>query len=417
MTVAEVNALLYKPGHPADRLERALHIAALSSGWQGSFKALLEQARNPTATTGNAGLVRATGSKPAWAGFRPLRVASKTRESNSVTSLQLESPDGQPLSTGQPGQFAVFRLRPVPDKPPLLRSYSLSGEPSDVRCRISVKHNAGGAAGAYIADAVRVDDLIEMTAPRGAFTLQPGDGPVVFLSAGIGATPVLAMLHALAAEKSPREVWWLHGARDRGEHPFAEEVRAALTALPRARSHIRYSAPGPGDRLGVDFDAPGHLSAPALAGLGVPRDADFYLCGPPAFMTDLPEGLAGWGVSGNRIHSEIFGAGPSVTPGIAATHPKPPHLPTGPAGSGPLVSFARSGLNVRWGPPFQSLLEFAEACDVPVRWSCRTGVCHKCETALVAGAVSYQLDPIDPPAADNVLLCCSQPKVDIVIDL
>jgi len=225
------------------------------------------------------------------------------------------------------------------------------------------------------------------------------------------------MLLALAAAKSPRQVWWLHGARDRGEHAFAEEVRAALKALSHARSHIRYSAPGPGERPGVDFDAPGRLGAPVLAELGMPRDADFYLCGPAGFMADSPAGLAGWGVSSNRIHTEVFGAGPSLTPGIAATLRTPPHPPTGPAGTGPLVSFAHSGLNVRWGPPFQSLLELAEACDVPVRWSCRTGVCHNCETALVTGTVDYQLTPVDPPAADNVLICCSQPQTDVVIDL
>jgi ferredoxin-NADP reductase/MOSC domain-containing protein YiiM len=417
LTVAEVDALLYKPGHPADRLEQALRIPALSAGWRGSFRALLEQTRSPGATAGNAGLAQAASSTPAWMGFRPLRVTDKIRESNNVTSLQLEPADGLPLSPGLPGQFAVLRLRPGPDAPPLLRSYSLSGEPSETRYRISVKRNVGGVAGAYIADGVRPGDMIEMTAPRGAFTLQPGDGPVVLLSAGIGVTPVLAMLHALAAARSPRQVWWLHGARDRGEHPFAEEVRAALKVLPRAHSHIRYSAPGPGDRPGVDFDAPGRVGAPILAELGVPSDADFYLCGPAAFMADLPAGLAGWGVPSNRIHTEVFGPGPSRTPGIAITLRKPPHLPTGPAGSGPLVSFARSGLDVRWGPTFQSLLELAEACDVPVRWSCRTGVCHNCETALITGAVSYQLDPVDPPAAGNVLICCSQPEADIVIDL
>ena len=412
MTIVEADALLYKPGHPADRLERALRIPALSAGWRDSFKTLLEQTQSE-----NAGLARTAGALPAWPGFRPLRVTDKIREANNVTSLQLEPADGRPLAAGLPGQFVVLRLRPQPDAPPLLRSYSLSGEPSGTRYRISVKHNPGGVAGAYVADGARPGDIIEMTAPRGAFTLQPGDGPVVLLSAGIGATPLLAMLHALAAAKSPRQVWWLHGARDRGEHAFAEEVRAALGMLPGAHSHVRYSAPGPSDRPGIDFDAPGRLGAPVLMELGVSREADFYLCGPAGFMAELTVGLAAWGVPSNRIQTEIFGAGPSRTPGIAATPRKPPHLPAGSAGSGPLVSFARSGLEVRWGSPFQSLLELAEACDVPVRWACRTGVCHNCETALISGAVSYQLDPVEPPAADNVLICCSQPQADIVIDL
>ncbi len=417
MTVVEVNALLYKPGHPADRLERALRIPALSASWRASFTALLEQARRPGPTSGNAGLVRGASAAPAWAGFRPLRVTEKTGESDNVTSLRLEPGDGRPLSAGLPGQFIVLRLRPAPDAPPLLRSYSLSGAPSEACYRIGVKRDAGGVAGAYIADGVRPGDIIEVTAPRGAFTLQPGDGPVVLLSAGIGVTPVLAMLHALAASKSQRQVWWLHGARDRGEHAFADEARALLRTLPNAHSHIRYSAPRPRDRLGVDFDAAGRLSASVLVELGVPRDADFYLCGPAAFMADLSAGLVGLAASGNRIHTEVFGPEPSLTPGVVAAPRKPPHLPTGPVGTGPLVSFARSGINVRWGPPFQSLLELAEACDVPVRWACRTGVCHNCETALIAGGVRYQLDPVDPPADGNVLICCSQPQGDIALDL
>ena len=167
----------------------------------------------------------------------------------------------------------------------------------------------------------------------------------------------------------------------------------------------------------MDFDACGRLSVAVLADLGVPSNADFYLCGPAAFMADLSAGLAAWGASKNCIHTELFGAGPSLTPGVAATLPKPPHPPTGAAGSGPLVSFARSGLSVRWGPPFRSLLELAEACDVPVRWACRTGVCHNCETGLIAGAVVYRPDPIDPPADGNLLICCSEPQGDIALDL
>ena len=417
MTVAEVNALLYKSPHPRNRLERALRIPALSAGWRTSFRALLERAEGSGAATGNPGLAPPAGPPPAWPGFRPLRVTRKDRESRSVTSLMLEPTDGQPLATALPGQFIVLRLRPAPTTPALLRSYSLSGEPGEARYRVSIKREAHGAAGAYIETEVRVGDVLDVSAPRGSFILGSGDGPVVLLSAGVGATPMLAMLHALAAGRSPREVWWIYGARDGGEHPFAAETRTLLEALPRSRSHIRYSAPAPADRPAVDFDAPGHLSEGVLRELGVPRDADFYLCGPSAFMSEFTTGLEASGVANNRIHTEIFGSGPSRTPGVAAAPHQPPHLPEGPEGNGPLVSFARSNLSVRWGSTFQNLLDLAEACDVPVKWSCRTGVCHTCETGLIVGAVDYQPNPVEPPADGTALICCSRPKGDIVIDL
>ena len=326
--------------------------------------------------------------------------------------------DGLPLAEALPGQFVVLRLKLAPGAPPLMRSYSLSGEPGAGCYRISVKRESHGVAGAYIDEKAQVGDMLDVSAPRGDFTLRQGDGPVVFLSAGIGATPVIAMLHALAAEKSPREVWWLYGARRGREHPFAQEVRTLLKTLAHGHSHIRYSAPDPEDRPGVDFDARGRLDMGVLRELGVPRNAGFYICGPSAFINDLTAGLTAWGIAKGQIHTELFGAGPSNTPGIASSPRCPPHPPAGTGGVGPLVSFARSGLNVHWGsPPFQSLLELAEACDIPVRWSCRTGVCHSCETGLVAGTVAYRPDPIDPPGQGNVLICCSQPRGDVVIDL
>ena len=155
----------------------------------------------------------------------------------------------------------------------------------------------------------------------------------------------------------------------------------------------------------------------ALQQLKLPRDGDVYICGPQPFMSDLTAGLAALGVAPARIHTEMFGAAPSLTPGIAAGPLRPPHQPPGPPGSGPVVSFARSGLNVRWEATFHNLLELAEACDVPVRWSCRTGVCHNCESGLVSGAVGYRPDPVDAPADGNVLICCAQPAGDVVIDL
>jgi len=416
MSVSEIDALLYMPGHPRDQLERALRIPSLSTGWRHSLEALLTQQSEGSATTGNAGLNTAAGPPLAWRGFRPLRVTRKLRESDNVTSLLLEPTDEQPIAATLPGQFVVLRLGPA-SAAALMRSYSLSGGPGTSYYRVSIKREVHGAAGAYVDDELRVGDIVPTSAARGNFTLRPGDTPVVLLSAGIGVTPVLAMLHTLAAEASTREIWWLYGARNGSEHPFAEETRGLLDSLTHRHSYVCYSSPGPGDRLNADFDAPGRLNMRVLQERNLPLNGDFYICGPSTFMSDLTTGLAALGVARDRIHTETFGAGPSTTPGIAASPRRPPHLPASAPGSGPMVSFARSGLDVRWGSSFPSLLELAEACDVPVRFACRTGVCHTCETGLVAGTIGYRPEPIDAPADGNVLICCAQPSGDVVIDL
>jgi ferredoxin len=259
-----------------------------------------------------------------------------------------------------------------------------------------------------------VGDRLEVAAPRGTFSLDRGDAPVLLISAGIGATPVLAMLNALAAARSDREVWWLHGARSGADHAFAAEARALLDELPHARSRIYFSRPGPED---AGFDATGHLSGAALAELDPPRDAQAYICGPAPFMDETSAALAALGIDATHIHTEPFGPAAGLTPGIAAAPARPPHAPPGAPGSGPTVGFARSNLSVAWGDDFPSLLELAEACDVPVRWSCRTGVCHNCETTLISGAVDYDPDPVEPPADGSALICCSRPGTDVVLDL
>ena len=412
MTVAEINALLYSPDHPRDRLERALRIEALSPGWRSSFEALLR-----SAGSGNAGLAPAAAAHPAAPGFRQLTVTAIDEESADVLSLTMQSPDGQRLTAALPGQYVVLRL-PRSSGGPFFRSYSLSGPISTERYRISVKVEPNGAAGTYLRERVRVGDSLDVSSPRGSFVLQSGVGPVVLLSAGIGATPVLAMLYALAAERSTRPVWWLHAARDRQHHPFAAEVRRLMLALTNGSSYVCYSRPAAGDRMGEDFDASGHLSRSVFEEVGIPRDADVYLCGPTRFMADMKEALANAGVAPQRIHVEIFNGSESMTPGVVTAATRTPHVPKDDAGTGPLVSFARSGIAAHWNSSAcQSILELAEACDVPVRWSCRTGVCHSCESGLVSGEVAYGPEPLDKPAEGNVLVCCSRPVRDVVIDL
>ncbi|HKX31687.1 MAG TPA: MOSC and FAD-binding oxidoreductase domain-containing protein [Blastocatellia bacterium] len=417
LTVAAVNALLYLPGPAKEEIERALRIPALSPGWKSSFEAILRQTAQPGSRTGNAGLTSPEQRVTATSGFRSLKVASIDRESSSVVSLALEPADARPLTVPLAGQFVVLRLRPEADAPPVLRSYSLSGLPDAHRYRISVKKEPHGVASTFVSTQLHTGEVLDVSEPRGAFTLRPSDLPAVLLSAGVGVTPVMAMLHALAAQASMRPVWWIFGARNRGDHPFAREARDLLAKIPNARSHVQYSRPDPADRLGFDFDAAGRLTATVLEELGVPLESDFYLCGPPAFLADFTAGLAQRVVTPDRIHTELFGSGKSMTPGIAEAPRRPSHAPAGPVGEGPRISFARTGLTVSWSSRFQSLLELAEACDVPVRWSCRTGVCHTCECGLISGSVKYDPEPLDSPAAGNVLICCARPEEDSVIDL
>jgi ferredoxin-NADP reductase len=258
--------------------------------------------------------------------------------------------------------------------------------------------------------------MLDVSAPRGSFTLRPSQRPVVLLSAGVGATPVLSMLHTLAAERTHREIWWIYAARDRVDHPFADESRSLLKQLSRGRGYIVYSRPTAIDRLGADFDAPGHVDISLLERIGVSQGSDFYLCGPPSFLQNIREGLRTWGVPAENVRTEIFGSLEAITPGMAQVD-HTPHLPQGAPGSGPPVAFARSGITAAWDPKFASLLELAEACDVPVRWSCRTGVCHTCMTGLIAGSIVYNPEPLERPAAGSVLVCCSQPNTGVALDL
>jgi len=415
ISVAEVDALLYLPGHSREQLQRALRIPALSKGWQSSFQAMLQQDLSSKTTVGNLGLANEEQS-PAWPGFRQMRVANIHKESDSVTSFILKPIDGQALPVFQAGQFVVLRLLVDPGKPPVLRSYSLSDLPAADHFRISVKSERNGIGSSFLCERAREGDLLDVSAPRGSFTLGSSQNPVVLLSAGVGATPVMSMLHTLAAERSQREIWWIYGARNRAEHPFAEESRSLLKQLSRGRGYIVYSRPAAIDRAGTDFDAPGHIDAALLERIGVSRNSDFYLCGPSSFLQNMRDGLGNWGVLAENVHTEIFGSLEAITPGMAQVG-HTPHLPQGPPGSGAPVSFARSGITAAWDPKFGSLLELAEACDVPVRWSCRTGVCHTCMTGLIGGTIIYNPEPLERPAPGNVLVCCSQPNAGVTLDL
>jgi ferredoxin-NADP reductase/MOSC domain-containing protein YiiM/ferredoxin len=415
-SVAEVDSLLYTANHDLDRIAIAARIPALSHGWKGSLEALLQAAKSGN-RNGNPGLASSSSSLPAWNGFRWVKVVEVHRETYEVASFVFADPNGPPLPPALPGQYLALRFLPDENSPPLLRSYSISGASDLGTYRISVKRGTG-LGSRRLVDATQAGDKLEISAPRGEFVLRPGAQPVVLLSAGIGATPVLSMLHALASAsaESPREVWWIHAARNGKEHVFAKEARQLLAAIPGSHSAIAYSKPDPTDRPGDDFDIRGHWDFARLKELGIPAGAEFYVCGPTTFLEDMKRDLISSGVPQDAIHQEVFGSAGSITPGVAMAEVKPPHPPV-PIGTGPIVSFTRSGLAVPWDTRFKSILELAESCDVPVRWSCRTGVCHTCECGILGGRLRYAPEPIDRPASGNALLCCSTPESPIELDL
>jgi ferredoxin-NADP reductase/MOSC domain-containing protein YiiM len=414
LTVADTDALLYLPHRDPAKLGLAVQIPALSPGWQDSFRDLLAAAKGDGTAAPLLGVEPAPSSGPAWTGFRALRVDRVVAENRTVSSIYLEAADGRRLPPARAGQYLTLRVTGA-GQPAPVRSYSLSSAPDASTYRISVKQEPHGAASSYLNHDLQPGAILDVAAPRGDFVLDDA-GPVLLISAGIGVTPVLSMLHELAARRSTRDIWWLYGARGPREHPFAAEAHALLASLPHGHEHVVYSAATPPERH-RGHAAAGRLSKDKLAALGLPASASAYVCGPAPFMTDMQHALTAIGIDPARIHTELFGALPSLNPGLAGQTRRPPHQPPGLPGSGPLVTFARSGISTPFANDRRSVLDLADACDIPTRWSCRTGVCHTCVTPLLSGEVRYHPDPLEPPAEGQVLVCCAQPATDIVLDM
>ncbi|MGH3278377.1 MAG: MOSC domain-containing protein [Trebonia sp.] len=404
VTVADADALLYLPGKDQAKLRAAVSVPALSRGWRRSFRDMLSE--------------ETAAGPPAWPGFRPLRVTAVVAESATVTSIVLDDVGGAPLPPALAGQYLTLRI-PGAGTPAPVRSYSLSAAPRPGEgYRVSVKHEPHGVVSGYLTTRLRPGTVLDAGAPRGEFILDDGANPVLLISAGIGLTPVLAMLYELAARRSDRATWWIHGARRPEEHPLAAEARELIASLPNARGHVFYSAwhPAAGGPAAGSI-APGRITKDRLAALGIPACATAYICGPDAFMHDMREALADLGIEPDRVHTELFGTLAPVNPGVTGQPARPPHQPSGPAGTGPLVTFARSGVSARFPVSARSVLELAESCDVPTRWACRTGVCHTCVTPLVSGELAYSPDPLVPPPGGQALICCSRPGTEVVLDM
>jgi ferredoxin-NADP reductase/predicted pyridoxine 5'-phosphate oxidase superfamily flavin-nucleotide-binding protein len=344
--------------------------------------------------------------------WRPFRVLSITDESTTIRSFELEPADGVAAIPHLAGQHLPIRVQLPGTERPAIRSYTLSVAPSDPVYRISVKRD--GAVSRYLHDHVREGDLIEARAPAGDFTIDAKQKrPAVLLAAGVGITPMIAMTRHLLFEdfrtRGIRPTWIFQAARTRAERAFDEEL-SALVESSQGAIRLRRILSDTDGASPDDYDLLGRLDMDALRAELPFDDYDFYLCGPPAFMQAIYDGLRGMNIADTRIHAEAFGP---------ASLDRKPDARAAPAKAGPPpattskpVFFIESAKEARWEPGSGTLLDLAEARGLQPAFSCRSGTCGSCKATILQGAVSYLKQPVFQVAEDEALICCAVPAAD-----
>lgn len=238
---------------------------------------------------------------------RSLRLIAKTRESADITSFIFEARDSGPLPLYQAGQYLPIELDIPGLDGTVSRTYSLSGAPSTEQYRITVKRQSMGIASRYLHDQIEVGAFVDARKPAGDLILPCDKCPVVLVSAGVGITPMAAMLHSLAGEGGERPVWFVHGARNSEHHALAGEMRDLAAGRPGINLHIVYSRPLAEDKLGTDFDSEGRVDGNLIRSFMAKSEAHYLLCGPTGFMADIQAALQDQGIPSESIHTESFG--------------------------------------------------------------------------------------------------------------
>jgi ferredoxin-NADP reductase/phenylpropionate dioxygenase-like ring-hydroxylating dioxygenase large terminal subunit len=351
------------------------------------------------------------GTSPDRHAYTEFEVVKVEPESEEITSYYLRRTDGEAIAPWVAGQFLPIRLNGPDWQKPVLRTYTISTAPNKEHYRLSIKRMGEGAISSeFFHTNVRVGSRIEAMAPRGKFVLDPAsDRPIVLVSGGVGVTPMLAFMEALLekarASEAPRPIAFIHGARNGRVHAFGDQIRAAAAEHPALKVHVCLSQPRDDDALGVTYDSAGHVNADLVTELVDPINCDVYLCGPPAFMQSLYDGLIDSGVPSDRIHFESFGT--------ASVRIPEPHTAVHVAGSEGLaipVRFAKSGVDATWTQDAGTLLELAEDNGLAPLFGCRSGSCGSCTTRVTFGSVEYVQAPLAPCGNDEVLLCSSVPR-------
>lgn len=385
-------------------LERLLASNHLLSNWRAKAEPLLRKAR---------------GEGAEWASFQPYTVVSKkpSNLSESVVSLTLEASSGAELPQAEAGQFVTLRLPVLGEAEGIIRTYTIS-ESHQGRYRIDVKREQAspevscGQGSSYLHDLVQVGDTIEALSARGHFTIKPSHRPLVLCSAGIGITPMLAMLAEQAASENPREVYFVHGSRSGEDLVQRDRVQQLIGSSERMHGHLSLSNPSPSDLAAGDFDAVGRVTPQTLQDLCPGLDADFYFCGPPHFIRDLVTGLVDLEVPREQIHYEYFGAGDSLFPEDYQAGEQVYDEDGNPI----QVTFLQAGITTAWTDTDTSLMQLARRVGLSPAASCEHGICSTCKIPMRAGAVKYFVDLVAEPKENEILPCAAAPCRSVILD-
>lgn len=369
-----------------------------------------------------------------WSGWRKFEITAKACEDPAglACSFYLTPHDRKPIPKFEPGQFLTFQVDVPGHENPPIRCYSLSDAPKDKpdHYRVTIKRiramndSPAGAVSNFFHEKLDVGDIVDVRAPSGKFFLDLAwETPVVLLSAGVGITPVLSMLNAIADSNSSRETWFFYGVPNREEHIMYDHLERVAREHENVHLRVCYSHPREGvDVEGRDYHHKGWVSTELLkqelqsgsggAGHRAVANYQFYMCGPPPMMDSLKDGLAELGVPKQHVHFEKFS--PPRKP------PAPAPAPEAGAATGPDITFEKSGRTIPWDPNFASILDFAEANGIEIESQCRVGNCGTCLTAIKnetdGEGVQYTDDVSYPYEAKTCLTCSCVPTEPLVLD-
>jgi len=350
-----------------------------------------------------------------WPGYRKFEIARKAAEADAIASFYLVPHNRTPLPPYKPGQYLTFRFQIPGRAKPLIRCYSLSDAPDGDQYRITVKRlppphePAGlppGLASSFLHDAVSHGHLLDVMAPTGHFFLdEASERPVVLIGGGIGLTPVLAMLNAIARSGRTRESWLFYAVHNRRQEVMGEHLREIASGNPNIHVRIAHSRPDQDEQAGRDYDYPGHLTIDVLKRELPSNNFEFYVCGPPPMMSKMIADLRAWQVPEERIHFEAFGAATIQQVGAAKDGAQSFE-----------VVFERSGKTLTWRAEAGTILDLAEKNGVAIDYGCRAGNCGTCVTAVRAGEITYLGEPGASAESGTCLTCISIPKTRLVLD-